>query len=551
MDQRKRERILELVKEGVLSVDEGLDLLEALAKETGEPKEDRKDSSKDTRQTNEASDEKEEKGSDKTEPLAQEIKQTSEAIDALDEELEALKDELMKRKERLDRSFAEGDIHYRKKKDRYEKRIMELTQAIKEEDPNARERIVALDQELKEVLNNLYQLEKTLASAEDSDRLEKEIQKLMEKIKELSDEKTEKMTKLHSLKMREWSIKAKEFSKKIDLPENWRENTDKTIDQTAEWLEKSSQHLGARLREAAQKTKKALQEFEWDDLNIDLSLKEKAAFEHEWLFDEEALSILVIENTSGQVHFKQAEDNQLTVKAQVKLYELAEGDSPLAYFEKEATILSDSDHLTFKIPNRKIKADLTFYLPARRYDYIELTVGQGDLQIDELDVGDLHLNLKNGDVSIDQIQARLLDANLAKGDLELKNTQLDDLLAKTVAGDIRVIGAVQSMDLQSQQGDIVLTFSASEILRLVARSGQGDVKVSLPESISFEIDAQTVAGQVKSRLNASRQVSESKKEKKTYRFFHLATGPLAQIHLQTKSGNILLKNNKKTEKTGE
>ena len=108
----ERERILELVREGIITVDEGLDLLESLAnKETQETEKrefstgqsDRKPVEPVTEKPTETEDETEQTAEDKEtmkkyedelENLANEITRYSVEIDAINEELTTLKAEL-------------------------------------------------------------------------------------------------------------------------------------------------------------------------------------------------------------------------------------------------------------------------------------------------------------------------------------------------------------------------------------------------------------------------------------------------------------------------
>lgn len=561
----KRERILELVKEGVLSVEEGLDLLESLSKqedqeetvepETTEPekKEESKEDKEDKEEQRKSQEQtaREKVRADELEAIANEINQYSVNIDSLNDEMLAVNTERIEAEEELANRLANRNEEYLQRKKELEDRIIQLNKEmsqLSETEPEAR---TALQEELNQRLEELYLLEETIVSDEEIKDLEEKIKKLSQKGEELAQDKNEKMKAMHSLKMKQWTTKAKQFSDTIDIPKDWREGATKTIDKAGMIIDESSQTISQVLSEAAQKVKEGFQNLDWDDMKIDLSMKEKAAFSHEWVFEETTASILDIKNTTGNIQFKKSMNNTIKVEADIKLYELAEGKEALAAFEEAATINLNADQFTFHLPNRKASADLVIYLPERNYDYLAVKSVKGDIRFENLLARDVYIKLSAGNLSFKQLEASMLEVKLSNGNILLEDAKLKDLLASTVNGNIRVIGEVESSDFKTVHGDIVLTLFGEKMIRLVAHSVKGDLKLALPAKMSFEMEAKTVLGQVKSRLTASEKSLADKESNKMYRFFRIAEGKLCQVKLGTTRGNILLKDNDKIKGNGE
>lgn len=564
----KRERILELVKDGVLSVEEGLDLLENLSEE-----ENRAFSQKDFSDADEAETEKQEEASeerkeekketksedrseegkmraDAIEELANRINHYSVAVDRLNEKITLTNHELSFLKGKLAKIEGNKEKEFSDRKNELEKEIISLNKEINslssKGESNDQEELNLLKEELNDVLEELYLLENRKDANEEAEELKEEIEALEEKSAQLSEEKNEKMKEMHSLKMQRWTEKAKQLSTTIDLPEDWQEGASKTIDKAGKMIDEGTQNLGGFLRETMKKTKESLRNVDWDEVKSDLSMKEKASFSHEWLYEETTASILDFKNANGKIDFKTSDNDTIKVEAEIKLYEKADALTPLEAFEEKSFIKIDEENFSFQIPSKKIKADLVIYLPERNYDYLRINAMKGDVSFDAFHGNDLYIKNASGDLSFNELDASMLEVNLTKGDLFLKEAKLKDLLVNTTHGDLRVIGDVQSSDLTTVSGDILLTLEAEELLQLSARSVKGDVKVSFPEAMSFEIEASTTLGRVKSRLNVEEKSSEEGKNK-TYRFFRLNEGELGQIHLQTNKGNILLKDQDKTE----
>lgn len=568
----KGERILELVRDGILSVEEGLDLLENLSKEEAkkaqaknkENKEAKSASEKTTEKAEEIKEdphsEKEEKAAkekemreEELEAIANEMNQFSAAIDNLNEDLLKINNDLTIQEERLENKVIRQDQYFEQRTKELEERIIALNKEIKwmrSEDDEEPEKIDALNQELAEVLDDLYELENNQEDQE-IEAIEKEIEDLKEAKEKLAEEKNKMMKQMHSLKMKQWTSKAKQFSNTMDLPKDWREGANKTIDKAGEIIDESSQNLGGFLRDAMKKTRESLRDIDWKEIKLDLGKKEKASFNHEWLFENTTASILDIQNAHGDIHFKKSMNDSIKVEAKIKLYEKKEGLSPLEAFEEKALIRINSDQFSFNVSSKEIAADLVIYLPERNYDYIRVHSLKGDLTFDELLAGDLYIKLAAGDLLFESLKASMLEVKMTKGDFTVKEADLKDLLLDTRAGDIRVIGQVESSDLNTLTGDILLTLSGEELIQLSAQSVKGDVKVSLPKEVGFEIEAKAGLGSVKSRLTASEKSLEEEVETKVYRFFRMAEGKIGQIHLQTRKGNILLKDSSKKEEKGD
>lgn len=546
----KRERILELVKDGVLSVEEGLDLLENLSEEESGPSEvnesnevEEEETKNESKRTSDGRDEKRKEG--ELEAIVKEINQYSVAIDGLNEDIIAVKTELSALDEKLESKKNSQDADYLAEKEKLEKKIISLNKEINlvslMDDSENQTDIESLDKELSQVLESLYLLENSRGSDEDIDELENRIKNLAQKSEKLSQEKNQKMKDMHSLKMRQWTTKAKQFSDTMDIPKEWREGASKTIDKAGEVIEEGSHNLSGLLREAVKKTKDSFQDIDWENMKVDLSLKEKASFDHEWLFEDTTASILDFKNAKGNIKFKRSINDNIKIEAKVKLFETKEEKSPLEFFEESSVIAIDADHFTFDISNKNIEANLVVYLPERNYDYLRVTSLKGDIRFDELLASDLYIRIAEGDLLFNQLEASMLEVKMSKGDVTIKDALLKDLLVNTVNGDIRMIGDLQSLDLNTIYGDIILTLTGGDLIRLTASSVKGDVKVSLPKDIGFEIEAKTILGKVKSRLTASEKSLEDEEREKIYRFFRMTEGKLCQVKLQTSKGNILLK----------
>lgn len=497
-----RERILELVSQGVLSVEEGLDLLESL-------------SNQETKKTEEkefTSDESEAKESSiKIEPKEETATETEADTQNIEDELEVLANKINQYSVGID--ILNKDLTALKS----ERAAIEEALNLEEEPKN----------------------QKYLAS---------KIETLNEDIKKVTAEKNKQMKDMHSLKMKRWTNKAKQFSGNIDLPKEWREGASETIDKAGEILDSGSQTLSNLLRDTVKKTKATIENIDWQDMKKDFTLKEEVSFDHEWLFESTSASILDFKNANGDIEFKPSINDNIKVTAEIKIFGKTDEATPFEAFEARSFIKIDEDHFTFHVPSKNIQADLIVYLPQRNYDYVRLNSFNGDIKFNELLARDIYVKVTTGDIIFNQLEASMLEIKATNSDVNLDKTKLRDLLLSTVNGSVRVLGEIQSLDTRTINGDILLTLGGDDLIQVAASSVKGDLKLSLPAELSLEIEAKTTTGKIESRLHEGDELQNKKETGQSRTFYRIGKAAFCRIKLQTTRGNILLKDNEKNIK---
>lgn len=567
----ERERILELVKDGVLSVEEGLDLLESLAERESNQSEQKEFTSaspvedatkeepavkepevepekEETKSAEEAFAKEERKVfEDELEALANEINQYSVEIDALNEELTDLKVELADTEAELVERKADLNEEYGETKKELENEIINLQKQIELismiEEVDSYDELQALNKDLTQAMEELRALENEADNDKEIKTLEKEVEVLRANVQEQTTIKNERLKELHSLKMKQWTTKAKQVSDNMDIPEEWREGANKTFHKASDIFEETSKTIGDVFRQTLKSTKDALDNVDWKDIDINLNIPRgaKVEFEHEWLFEDTTATILDFKNANGDIQFKESMNDNIKVNAKVGIRGNVNEENPLATFEANSVIKIDEDKFTFHSPNKHVTADMIIYLPKRNYDYIHSNSFNGDVSFYDVTARDVYVKATNGDIVLQNLDATMLEVKGTNGDITLKELDLRDLLIHTVNGDVRVVGYVQSSDVNTTNGDIRLTLSGDDLIRVAGNSVNGDVKISLPAAIGLEIEGRSTFGTIKSRLTNTDTLDDMDGKSKTKHFRRVGSGELCRVKAQTTTGNVLLK----------
>jgi len=566
----ERERILELVREGVLSVDEALDLLENVAKKESKQTEQKEftsdrpeeptvepefedpfmeDAYSETEEPEVESMDQEDmqQFEDELEDIANELNKFSVEIDGLNEELTDLRAELSEVEEELkERKDSLNEEYYETKKE-LENEIVNLQKEIElistVDEVDNYEELKSLNAELTATMEELNALENAAATDEEIKELEERANVLREEVAELNKVKNERLKEMHAIKMKQWTTKAKQVSENLDIPEEWREGANKTIEKASDIFDETSKTLGDVFRQTMKSTRETLDNIDWKDIDFNLNVPRKAQseFDHEWLFEDTTATILDFKNANGDIQFKPSVNDNIKISANIKLYGKVEEATPLTAFEARSTIHVDEDKFTFHVPNKNVAVNMIVYLPQRDYDYIRSNSFNGAVTFNDVKTRDIYVKATNGDIVLNNLEATMLEVKGTNGNITLKEITLRDLLINTVNGDIRVIGNVQSSDLNTTNGDIRLTLRGKDLIRVIGGSVNGDVKISFPEDCGLEIEAKSTFGKVKSRLSNTNASLTDERKGKTHKLHRIGTEDICRVNVQTTTGNVLFK----------
>lgn len=156
-------------------------------------------------------------------------------------------------------------------------------------------------------------------------------------------------------------------------------------------------------------------------------------------------------------------------------------------------------------------ADVTLYLPRRRWAFLQVTSVNGDVTVDDgLEAEQLNVKTTSGDLELGGAACRRLAFKSASGDLNCGcftgDAQIDTvsgdvtltgdlglLRCCSISGDIDVSGSVQEGRCISSSGDIALKTDVLP-LALELSSKSGDCEAQVPESQGFTLQFSTVTG---------------------------------------------------------
>lgn len=339
--------------------------------------------------------------------------------------------------------------------------------------------------------------------------------------------------------------KRDEAPKFFEVPDDFEEQSYRPMDRPQVQANDFGSRFGRIVSKAAKTVSETVgHEFDWQNVNQKLYGTAKTHFSHQFVFENNAARTIDIKLAKGKVVLKTWTDETIMdvkVEATVALLGKMEESDPLEAFLKRSQIEVNNAQILFHVPNKRVKAELTVYLPRRHYHELSIRLLNGDVLIDELRAKNVAINVTKGDLLIQQMDAAMLEITGTNNEIELRKGEVLDLFAETVTGTIISSADSASAEYSLINGDIKLTVGNADLKKIVANSVNGDVKVALPQGTGIAGVAKTGSGTINYRLANYETVQERLGETQKILHFTRSAEPTAEVAVSSKAGNIYLK----------
>lgn len=416
--------------------------------------------------------------------------------------------------------------------------------------------IAGIKEEIKEVAEEIGTLdtkEELDALTEDEQVQRKDLHVLLaqleEKLATQSTEKTALEEELKNIRKEQWKGQWNDTKEKVSsqFSEEWKDQATDTFNQVGGKVAEVGGQVGEFLKKTFNSFSDTMNDnVEWKDIKMKVPGVATTKFEHEFNYPNPQASLIDVKVANGTVVFKTWDQEDVKVEAKIKLYGKMAGDSPMEAFLERSDIDVDDETISFQVPNKRVKADLTFYLPKRTYDHVSVKLLNGNVLVEELTAKDVYTKSTNGTITFKKIDATMLEIEGVNGEIKvLEGTILDNII-ETVNGDVSISAAPESLSVSLINGDIRITAKEKTLRRVEASSANGNIKLALPNDLGVEGQVKTNLGSINSRLTDIEVVREKKdRGNQQLHFRRVLEESMAQINASTTTGSIFLKDTDK------
>lgn len=542
----EKERIIELVKQNVISMEEALDLLEAAANNEAVSVQESYDETYTTQEDIPAQEQESERTERSFDADLNEV--VGNVVNTSKDLAKNITEYFNKNYAKQDQPDADVEVSEEEKP----------TEPSEEEKQAAAQQIVEIDQRIAEINSEFDKRSEMLLISKqrlreieifaelDGLTPEMEAQKLdleqkkaeqEDKIAQLQAEKTE-------LQQQKEALGWKKSSHKTDDFKAFFNESSERFSEAATQFGKEASREGKKLgRFITDQSKSFVENFNLKDVNLSFQVPwvKTVVENYQLTYVMTDINRLEVEIYNGSVELLPHEGEELLIDAQVKFHGNHDEISQ-ARFEELSTITSQDGKFSFKINSAKISVDASMKVPRRDYETIRVNLLNGDVKVNDLTTNHIIIKNKNGDMHLNNVKAHDSEFDLLNGDIIVSNSPIDALVMKNLNGDIRVDGYVNNLSADSINSNLYLSKRDASEANLKIKTVSGDIKLSLPKELNIDVNAKTSNGSVLSRLT-NLNVHETHNNQKQAEYQRIASTEANTItaELSSTTGNIYLK----------
>ncbi|KGX86249.1 DUF4097 family beta strand repeat-containing protein [Pontibacillus litoralis] len=282
--------------------------------------------------------------------------------------------------------------------------------------------------------------------------------------------------------------------------------------------------------------------------NVDLDFNFGPHYDVSHIFQHQGVTFsqIEIEVANGSVRVIPWDEEDVRMECEVKVYQVNDQTEAREHFMqcKEYDV---GDHtLRFQLDSKKMKADLTLYIPKRLYKTISVKLFNGVIDAEQMDVKQFQAKTTNGKISLHDIRGNELEVESSNSAMALTDIHVSEVKAETLNGKINIEGSIENVQAKCVNGNIHCTWKqGTEAHRAVLKTTTGNINVHLPTVQSVSGTIQTNVGRLKCYI-PTLEVQEEVNEilKKEMRFC-AGEGDALHINGETTTGDICIYSNDK------
>ena len=440
----EKERILDLVKKGVISSQEAISLLEELGKNQGE-----------------ASKVSEQEKKDASTYQKEDEKQFDTVLD----------------------SIASVVTNFSSEWDEEFETLNQVTQQVKQKE----ERIEELHSA--KVLDKL-----TLEQEMELQRLSEELEVLRSQQRSLEEEKKAAQDEMKRLKKEEFDEKLKKAKQKIEETD-WQQTTSDSLSQLGGIIGRFAGQFAKAAAETARNVSATIKDHP--------SFSTMSPFfyqtSHSYAFEEEfgEIGIIEIKVANGDIKMKTAPQSTVTIEGEFRLNEEFETQEEIEnYINERMNVSLENDTFKFFIPSKKVYADVTFVFPEKEYDYVSVKGLNSGIRMKDFTGKDFYAESQNGEISVKNVSGIMLELTSKNGTIKQLDGKFKDSILDGTNGNIIFDAEAESATLKTVNGSIKVKKVVPNAKQVMAKTVNGSVQLDVPESLEVEAALSTSLGKL-------------------------------------------------------
>lgn len=236
------------------------------------------------------------------------------------------------------------------------------------------------------------------------------------------------------------------------------------------------------------------------------------SFIHEFYYPDISATNIDFKIANGIVQIETWDKPDFKVSAEIKLYGPMGKVTDLEAFLERSDIDVSDEKIVFHIPNKRIMANLTVYLPDKTYDYITIKLLNGDIVLDGITANDYFVKSTNGDKTFKNITGSMLEMKSINGHTTMSDVKLHDVVTQSTNGNTDISGEIHSIIASSVNSEFTFVPTSDELNNVDIKVNNGIINIDIPKLNTLEGYFKTDFGKIKSELSDVEVVRERKEK---------------------------------------
>ncbi|WP_226671489.1 DUF4097 family beta strand repeat-containing protein [Metabacillus litoralis] len=296
------------------------------------------------------------------------------------------------------------------------------------------------------------------------------------------------------------------------------------------------QSLGTKLMDWVDTAVKKVKE-----IDLDINFGKSIDLQHIFQFPGATFENIDIHVPNGSVSIQPWGENDIRVECDAKVYRVENNEQARETFLSSINCNVEGNRFICSTEKKTLKLNLLVKVPEQVYEQVKVKLFNGPIRGENLQVGNLKAKTANGVVSFSSITAKKAEFETANGQIKLANSKYEKLEAETISGIIEFDGVAERADIQSFNGNLMLSIKDHSCETLYAKTTTGNIEILLPEESRLVGDLKSNLGAVSTLLKDAETSYEKNETIQKELRFRTSKEPTLTLFADSKTGSIVVK----------
>jgi DUF4097 and DUF4098 domain-containing protein YvlB len=278
------------------------------------------------------------------------------------------------------------------------------------------------------------------------------------------------------------------------------------------------------------------------DVDIDFNFGSSVEVQH--IFQDQDLDFknIKVEVPNGKVSLKQWDENGVRAECQANVYKVETIEDARSKFIEAVKLESNQGQLLFKVIDKHVKVNVVLHVPKKQYEEAILSLGNGGLDIEDLNFHELKGATSNGTINLTNASGKILAMETKNGAIDVVNSHWDKGEFETWNGSIRVDGSFVDLEAETLNGSITSRMPKAVNGKAEFKTLTGKINIFVPSELEVKGELKTFAGGLNCLLDELEIIENKKDYAQKSLKFKANNGAVFtyNIEAETKTGSITI-----------